>query len=332
MPPKRKAPPKLSGLVGSDDEDIMQVTAKGKDTLDEPPAKRRRGRPRTSHENVTETKPTKPATRAKKQQAAVTEPEAPAEKKSTRRGRPRGSSRAAQGAETLVQKVPSEDTVSEHDDTHSQGNEDNVTATETTKQPPKAAKTKAAAPPAARGRGRGRPVSTQLHTDGEFEFTPGGARQETFQESRQEQTASSPTTRSATRTTREIEVEESQQDEEPAADLVNETPTYNRNTTSPSKNSRSRLSILRNSSSPRKHRLGGIDSEQSGDPELRRRLGDTTKKLDALESKYRNMREIGIVEANANMEKLRKQHETVITGTLFGGHVTERAHELIHSV
>jgi chromosome segregation ATPase len=47
---------------------------------------------------------------------------------------------------------------------------------------------------------------------------------------------------------------------------------------------------------------------------LRRKLGELTKKHDALEIKYRNLREIGIVEANTNMEKLRKQCENITTG------------------
>lgn len=332
--PKRKAPPKLSGLLGSDDEDIMQVEATETQETHEPPAKKRRGRPRTSNENVTETKPTKPATRTRKQQAAVAaaEPEPPANKKPARRGRPKGNSRAAQDAETSAQATEMEDMVSEQEDADNQENEDPLVSRNTRKQPPKAAK-----PAPARSRGRPRAVSTQPHTDGEFQFTPSGSRHVSFQDPHREQAETSPLARAASLGGKEPEVEDSQQNELPAAEVVDETiiheePAYNRKSMSPVKNARSRLSILRNSQdpSPRKRKLGGTDSEQGGDPELRRRLGELTKKHDALESKYRNLREIGIVEANTNMEKLRKQSETVTKGMLFCCIIAGRVYELIY--
>jgi hypothetical protein len=301
MPPKRKAAAKLSGLVGSDDEDIMQTTIET-EASDEPPAKKRRGRPRISHDNETETKPTKPATRTQKQQSAVSSTEAPTEKKPARRGRPRGSSRAAQEDEMAALAANVEDMGPEHDDALVQENEEPLVHKLVKKQPAKAAK------PTARGRGRGRAASAQLQTDGEFEFTPSGTRHVDFQE-----------TLGQAPSKKEPEVEDSQPSEQAAAELVDETPAHKRNTISPVKPGRSRVSMLRNPQdySPRKRKLGATDSEQGGDPELRRRLGELTKKHDALEIKYRNLREIGIVEANANMEKLRKQSETVATGTFF---------------
>ncbi|KAJ5964582.1 uncharacterized protein N7479_004458 [Penicillium vulpinum] len=314
--PKRKAPPKLSGLLGSDDEDIMQVKATETQETHEPPAKKRRGRPRTSTENVTETKPTKPAksaTRTRKQQPAEAEPEPPADKKPTRRGQPRGSSRAAQDAEASVQATEVEAMEPEQDDAENLENEDPLVSTNAKKQPPKVVKVARA-----RGRGRPRAVSTQLETDGEFQFTPSGSRHISFQETHTKQAEPSPLTRAASRGSNEPEVEDSQQNEQPTAELVDEAiiheePAYYHKSMSPVKNARSRLSMLRNSqdSSPRKRKFGGTDFDQGGDPELRRRLGELTKKHDALESKYRNLREIGIVEANTNMEKLRKQSETV---------------------
>lgn len=332
--PKRKAPSKLSGLLGSDDEDIMQVEATETQETHEPPAKKRRGRPRTSNENVTETKPAKPATRTRKKQAAVAtaDPEPPTNKKPTRRGRPRGNSRTAQDAETSAQATETEAMVSEQEDADNQENEDPLVSRNTKKQLPKAAKAAAA-----RSRGRPRGVSTQLHTDGEFQFTPSGSRHVSFQAPHTEQAETSPLARAASLGGKEPEVEDSQQKEQPAAELVDETiiheePAYNRKSMSPVKNARSRPSILRNSQdpSPRKRKLGGTDSEQGGDPELRRRLGELTKKHDALESKYRNLREIGIVEANTNMEKLRKQSETVTKGMIFCCIIAGRVYELIY--
>lgn len=51
------------------------------------------------------------------------------------------------------------------------------------------------------------------------------------------------------------------------------------------------------------------DTERGGDPNLRRKLGDVTRKFENVDLKYRNLKEVGISEANANMEKLRKQCE-----------------------
>ncbi|KAI9795026.1 MAG: hypothetical protein M1816_000046 [Peltula sp. TS41687] len=46
-----------------------------------------------------------------------------------------------------------------------------------------------------------------------------------------------------------------------------------------------------------------------GDPALRRKLGEMTRKYDNLDGKYRNLHEIGIKEAELNFNKLKKQME-----------------------
>ena len=52
------------------------------------------------------------------------------------------------------------------------------------------------------------------------------------------------------------------------------------------------------------------DTEQRGtDPAMRRKLGEMTRKLESMETKYRNLREIGVVEAESNYERLKKQSE-----------------------
>lgn len=64
-----------------------------------------------------------------------------------------------------------------------------------------------------------------------------------------------------------------------------------------------------------RHRAGSAsDSERTGDPILRRKLGNVTRKFENIDLKYRNLREVGIVEANTNMEKLRKQCEATTAG------------------
>jgi hypothetical protein len=120
--------------------------------------------------------------------------------------------------------------------------------------------------------------------------------------------------RAAARGKHDIEVEETQQTAQSPFVETSILPEPTRRSMSPQKHRAFRPSLLRNpQDSPTKRKLA--DSEQGGDPELRRRLGDLTKKHDALEIKYRNLREIGVVEANTNMEKLRKQSETITTGT-----------------
>jgi hypothetical protein len=58
------------------------------------------------------------------------------------------------------------------------------------------------------------------------------------------------------------------------------------------------------------------NDKTSSDPDLRRKLGDMTRKYESLEAKYHNLREVGIVEANANFEKLRKQCEAATAGRI----------------
>lgn len=49
-------------------------------------------------------------------------------------------------------------------------------------------------------------------------------------------------------------------------------------------------------------------------PASRRRVGEITKKLDAMDVKYKNLREVGIKEAEANFERLKAQSETQAAG------------------
>ncbi|RMZ76635.1 hypothetical protein DV738_g4846, partial [Chaetothyriales sp. CBS 135597] len=58
-----------------------------------------------------------------------------------------------------------------------------------------------------------------------------------------------------------------------------------------------------------RRRAGSASDTERGDPGLRRKLGDITRKFENVEVKYRNLKEVGISEANANMEKLRQRWE-----------------------
>jgi chromosome segregation ATPase len=68
-------------------------------------------------------------------------------------------------------------------------------------------------------------------------------------------------------------------------------------------------SSTRQESTFRRRAGSASDTERGGDPNLRRKLGDITRKFENVDLKYRNLKEVGISEANANMEKLRKQCE-----------------------
>lgn len=58
----------------------------------------------------------------------------------------------------------------------------------------------------------------------------------------------------------------------------------------------------------RRYAGSGSDTERS-DPTLRRKLGEMTKKFEALNAKHQDLREIGLKEAERNFEKMKKQSE-----------------------
>jgi hypothetical protein len=58
---------------------------------------------------------------------------------------------------------------------------------------------------------------------------------------------------------------------------------------------------------PYRRRAGSASDTDRGDPNLRRKLGDVTRKFENVDLKYRNLKDVGVNEANANMEKLRRQ-------------------------
>lgn len=74
---------------------------------------------------------------------------------------------------------------------------------------------------------------------------------------------------------------------------------------------------LRDGSKPRqepayRRRAGSASDTERGDPNLRRKLGDMTRKFENVDLKYRNLKEVGINEANSNMEKLRRQCDATV--------------------
>ncbi|GCB19477.1 monopolin complex subunit pcs1 [Aspergillus awamori] len=297
--PKRKAAAALSGSAG--DEDPMQANDSGR----ERPTKKQRGRPRSKS---AEMKPQMQSGRDSST-AAPQASEAPT-RKSGRRGRPKGSRSSVQATQDISEEQ-AEVRESEHeaDDQEAEGaaaSNDEADGAQDVAKPTKATKSTRAAP---RGR-KNATIRNSVQTDGGFEYTPSTGRQSKSLDKPEDRPEPPKRQR------RKPEVEENndaQDNESTAPDVVDETllqdaPMEARSVSrSPTKRRQSQKGIY---SSPSKSRLGGT-TEANVEPELRRRIGELTKKCDTLENRYRNLKEIGIVEANSNMEKLRKQCESM---------------------
>lgn len=64
-----------------------------------------------------------------------------------------------------------------------------------------------------------------------------------------------------------------------------------------------------------RRRAGSASDTERGDPMLRRKLGDVTRRYENMEVRYRNLKEVGISEANANMERLQKECDNIKDGS-----------------
>ncbi|KKK23926.1 GPI-anchor biosynthetic protein [Aspergillus ochraceoroseus] len=294
--PKRKATTRLSGLIGSDDEDVMQA-APDQGENNERPTKKARGRPRSKS---AEMKP--PVHIATDVAATAPQSSDTATKRTTRRGRPKGSRNSGQ-MEAEGQDITPQET----------DGDDGIGALQGAPQPKKSTK-------AAKGatRGRRKPsAEKQIKTDGEFEYTPTSTRHKKPTE--KAEAPAEPASRIQRKSL--VEAEESGSEaEKPVQEVIEETvmheelPEPRSVSVSPAKRRQSSQKDLQSSPFKRKSSAGD-DDRGNGEPELRRRLGDLTKKYDTLENRYRNLKEIGIVEANSNMEKLRKQCESMTTAS-----------------
>ncbi|KAH8681403.1 chromosome segregation protein Csm1/Pcs1-domain-containing protein [Xylariales sp. PMI_506] len=91
-------------------------------------------------------------------------------------------------------------------------------------------------------------------------------------------------------------------------DLDEQQPLYNR-TTIPSaqRQTSPAFSVLPFNTNRRPIAIS--ESADSNDPSLRRRIGELIRKYEVLETKYRDLREVGIKEAERNYDKLKKQGE-----------------------
>jgi hypothetical protein len=155
------------------------------------------------------------------------------------------------------------------------------------------------------------PVSELPSKDDEFEYTPTVSRQPSREKkgTSEFQTGAVIEQEPEPRSEQMIDVEGTVTEE--SVDEVTPQPIYRHapQIRAPSI-SRQPASIQNSAAIPRR-RAGSTSSNEgkTGDPALRRKLGEMTKKLDALETRYRNLREIGIKEATTNFDQLRTQSD-----------------------
>lgn len=310
---KRKAATKPDP-VGSDANDSAA------DIDVEPPAKRTRGRPASKTAETKET--AKPTTQPKGR--SVAEPSQEQEPATKKRGRPKGGGggrSSTDGPENEATEKKEEPKKAKRN-TKAQSKDDAAVSEDDLQKPPnddsKSTKSaKATKPAATRGRKK---VSTEKQTkvDGEFEYTPSPRKASSPEKPKEKAEQPVKRGRGAASEANDTVLER----ENPAPDVIDESilpdelAAPRSVSVSPSKAAFPRQPSHRASQSfsPIKRKVLGEDGKTNQEPELRRKLGDLTRKHEALENRYRNLREIGIVEANSNAEKLRKQCDSMATG------------------
>ena len=280
--PKRKAESKLSSLVPEEDDDALAnevENAVDQNTdVEPPPAKRRRGRPKAVEAKATE----KPSPKTRSAAARTT------------RGAPK---RGRKVVEDVAEHEPEIEQQSAHG-----SSSDELDSPQTVAAPAEKITTE---PKPRRGR---RPAAeTKTVRDGEFEYTPTGTKSgNVLAKQGVEKTGRVDTSRPsrADAAAEEAKIKPRKETRLPASrssmlsPLKSQTPL-----------ARQRTPLI---ASGKRKRTPEEDTK--GEVALRRKLGEMTKKYDNMESKYRSLRDIGVVEANLNMEKLRKQIQEATAG------------------
>ncbi|KAL2368851.1 chromosome segregation protein [Blastomyces gilchristii SLH14081] len=338
--PKRKAASKLSGLVDDDLEDDLLMNGGGEHTHDEatdtapPPTKRARpGRPRSAAAKATTA--AKPSTR-KARSTVIVGPKRgrPARGTTTRRGR-KSLGDTEEAHETVDTSFSKESDQEKYLDDEpqpepEQPSHDELNSPETT------------AHGGTRAGGRTKTGAQQKKAPGKrvtiddgFEYTPMGSRHpKPSKQPTEEKPAIKPVTRRKKpevepeieeQQQEEVEEEEEEEEEEEGEETEEaeqaEEPALPETHYLPARSiSRSPIKGPANghlqyktpqTANQRRKATGAVSDLEKGDSEatLRRKLGDMAKKYENMDMKYRNLREVGILEANSNVEKLRKQCE-----------------------
>ncbi|WEW59341.1 hypothetical protein PRK78_004811 [Emydomyces testavorans] len=307
--PKRKAVSKPSGLMNgaADDDGFLSgadnTTVEDADTAP-PPAKRSRGRPK-----VTAPKATKAKTITRKPRSTVVVGP-------KRRGAKAGQRKSIENAKTadvseahIFRENDRSDERDDHELSEDELESPGITAPPL--QPKHAIKVGAR-------RGRKREPEMTAVKDGEFEYTPTVTRRD------KPATSSSQRGKPSAAAQRKPAPEEQlvvEHEDEGALGDTDGTELSEDGGRKSSHSISSHIDKLLKALAARpppttpnqKQKTGSRPDTGNAANEvmLRRKLGETTKKLESMEAKYRRLREVGIVEANANSEKLRKQCETL---------------------
>ena len=308
--PKRKAISRLSSLVESDDEDVIQASGKESASAQtQSTAKRARGRPKTTNPKVADTQSI--VTKRHQVTTARTEHTAPPEKQ---RGRGRPKSAAIEPRQ-----------VSKGSGKNGRNPSDNKTQGRSSQDELDSPKN------STRETNPGDPAVTPVGTttgfkhtnaDGGFQYTPLASLRSTAIEQLKDP-STMPTTRlditEADKIDMVEQIENTQESKE--TPIRDEIPSSTQKRTfSPSKSLvNGQITQQPRQEIPRKRTTGITPDNENAisEPDLRRKLGDMTRRYETLEARFRTLREIGIVEASANVEKLRKQCEATAAGMFF---------------
>lgn len=263
----------------------MQLDGSPPADRDERPVKRTRGRPKSSTSRPSDSNPVK----QKSREAPAPKVDDTAPKKTGKRGRPKGSRTSGESA---AQNVAEEN---EAGNAHIGKAESIGNSNDELDAPQNLSKSTRSktAPKATRGRKK---AANRLETDGEFEYTPTNPRRFKSLETEQTQPPAN--------------------DQEQLEDTIPETQKFVEESILPDEPAPPR-SLSASPSKAGYNRLVPLamgSPSKAGEPELRRRIGDLTKKYDNLEGRYNRLREVGIIQANANVEKLQKHCETITEG------------------
>ena len=318
--PKPKAVASLSGFAESDVDQDMDMGSEA-DAMPTPesnqensgPVKKGRGKTKSAASKFTKPKAKAPSKRVSGGSVAVVKKAAPKKKV--------GAKRAPLNEQTNERNPGDTEEVDEFDGEIHQDSKIRESADELlpAKQPAKRGRKPAAK---TKKQSETEPPQPQMVTekDGEFEYTPTVVRQSKLSmkaplaaqrptvnkrqpsaESRREEII--PETQPAP-----MDIDTSVFPEEENEDAIPQSvfrPTVN----APA-NSR-----IRPAPAPRRRAGSASDSERTAnDPAIRRKLGEMTKKFENLDLRYRNLREVGIKEAETNFERLKTTSEAKARG------------------
>lgn len=305
MPPKRKAASKLSKLI-DDDVDVDELIDPQLDVPEDPdtaapPAKRARGGRKAAAAATSVPATTTTRQTARQRRSPVAKPKKQPTKRAAKATRAAVEEEAEGHEGSEVEYSGEYNGVGESQT----ASEDELDSPKTVTKPSKA-QTRS-------GRLAQKETETAAHvlTDGEFEYTPGSKK------GRQQTKAR----RGGRKVGRQPQPPPEPEEDGASVPEVDETAAEIEETvlhqvqSSPLKGALAKSPYRRSTTQGNRRKSVRIEEPGESEATLRRKLGDTTKKLENAEARYRNLREVGIVEANANMDKLRKQCEATTAGT-----------------